>query len=154
MKDARSGKRATWTKRLFCVQMTAVPRDSGSYQVEGDKLVVDLARVVELGRPGGAVRLVSPDLPDQVIVVRGQDDCVRAYRNRCACGGFRVDPVPGEDKMRCVTPMASTYDNAGNPLTEMVQRKLDSLPVSEDGGRLVIDIAALSAPPPHKRKDV
>lgn len=153
MKNEASVGRATWAKRLLCLQMTPVPQDAGACVVDGDSVVLDLARVVELGRPGGAVRLASPDLPDQVIVVRGQDDCVRAYRNRCACGGFRVDPVPGEDKMRCVTPMASTYDQAGNPLTDMVQRKLDSLPVSEDGGRLVIDIASLSAPPPHKRKD-
>lgn len=141
-------------KRLFCLSMSPRPRDSGCHAVQGDQLMLDLSRAPELNEKGGALRLESADLPDRVLVVHGPDGGFHAYRNRCACGGFRIDPVPGEGKVRCVTPMQSTYDGAaGKPLTKMVERSVDVLPVEESGSRLVIDIALLQQPPPHKRKD-
>jgi len=139
-------------QRLFCITISPSPADPGCWAVEGDCLTVDLARAPELAPVGGAMRIEDARLPDRVLVVHGEDGQYRGFRNRCACGGFRIDPVPGQEKIRCCTPMQSTYDYAGNPLSKTVNRQLDLLPASVDGTKLALDIRILREPAPHSRR--
>jgi len=146
--------RTNLLKRLFCLSMSPLPEDPGCWEIREDRVTVDLARAGILRTPGGALRLEGPALPDRILLVHGEDGVFRAVRNRCACGGFRVDPVPGEPKVRCVTPMQGTYDAAeGRSLSSHVQKAVDILPVTREGDRLVVDASALrGVPPPHERK--
>jgi hypothetical protein len=139
-------------QRLFCVTISPRPADSGCWDVAGDRLTIELARAPEIGPAGGALRLEDGRLPDRVLVVHGEDGQYRAFRDRCACGGFRIDPVPGEPRIRCCTPMQSTYEYSGKPLSKHVTRSLDLLPTTLDGGRLSVDIGLLREPAPHARK--
>ncbi len=140
-------------QRLFCVTISPLPSDPGSFAVDGDRLTIRLDRARELEPVGGALRIEDPLLPDRVLVVHGEDDQFRAFRNRCACGGFRIDPVPGQEKIRCCTPMQSTYDYAGSPLSRTVNRSLDVLPCSRAGTTLTVDVGLLREPAPHLRKE-
>ena len=139
-------------KRLFCSATSPPPRSAACWEICGDSVEIDLAQAPELKAPGGALRLDGVNLPDRVLVVHGIDGIFRSYRNRCACGGFRIDPVPGEQKIRCCTLMQSTYDYDGKRLSGMDERELDVLPVEAGQERLIIDITSLREPAPHKRK--
>jgi nitrite reductase/ring-hydroxylating ferredoxin subunit len=139
-------------KRLFCIQVSPRPADPGCLAIAGDTLSVELARAPELRAPGGALRLDDQRLPDRILVVHGQDGTLRAFRNRCACGGFRIDPVPGEEKIRCCTLAQSTYDYTGKPISGPAKKNLDLLPTRATAERLEIDLAPIrNTPPPHAR---
>jgi cytochrome b6-f complex iron-sulfur subunit len=139
--------------RLFCRSMSPLPTDPSGHRLEGQTLVLDLARCPELAQQGGALRIEEPGLPDRIIVVHGIDGELHAYRNHCACGGFRVDPVPGERKIRCCTLAQSTYDYDGKFLKGTAKKDLDVLPVTRAGQTARIDLAGVTGTePPHKRK--
>jgi nitrite reductase/ring-hydroxylating ferredoxin subunit len=127
--------------RLFCRTMSPLPSDAAGHRLEGDTLVLDLARCPELAQPGGALRLESPPLPDRILVVHGVDGELHAYRNHCACGGFRIDPVPGEPKIRCCTLAQSTYDYEGSRISGPAKDSLTTYPVTAEGRTLRIDLA-------------
>lgn len=140
--------------RLFCQSISPPPEDPGCYEVADDKMTVDLTRAGVLAAPGGALRLDDDRLPDRILLVHAADGAFHAYRNRCACGGFRVDPVPGEEKIRCCTLMQSTYDYAGRRVSGSAQKDLDVLAVEAGDGRLVVDLSSIrDLPPPHARKE-
>jgi len=133
--------------------MAPLPTEPGCYEVDGDRVSISLSRTPVLGQPGGAMRIEDERLPDRIIIVHGQDGEFQCYRNRCACGGFRIDPVPGEERMRCVTPMQSTYEQDGKPLAKHVEKYLDLLPVDVAEGQLTIDCSSIrDTEPPHERK--
>jgi nitrite reductase/ring-hydroxylating ferredoxin subunit len=139
--------------RLFCRTMSPLPVDAAGHRREGETLVLDLARSPELAQPGGALRLEDASLPDRILVVHGVDGELHAYRNHCACGGFRVDPVPGEPKIRCCTLMQSTYDYSGKLLKGTAKKDLDVLPLTRDGDTVRIDLAGVAGTKPaHERQ--
>ncbi len=128
-------------KRLFGLPVSPLPSDDGCF-TPGDGVVeVDLSRATELAAPGSALRLESADLPDRLLVVHGLDGTFRAYTNRCACAGWRIDPVPGEPKVRCCTTMQSTYDYDGTKLSGSARGDLETHPVDRVGDCLQIRIA-------------
>jgi cytochrome b6-f complex iron-sulfur subunit len=139
--------------RLFCRSMSSLPVDAAGHRLEGQTLVLDLDHCPELAQPGGALRLEEPSLPDRVLVVHGVDGELHAYRNHCACGGFRVDPVPGERKIRCCTLAQSTFDYAGARLSGPAKKDLDVLALTRDGRTVTIDLAGVAGTAPaHKRQ--
>jgi nitrite reductase/ring-hydroxylating ferredoxin subunit len=139
-------------KRLFCIAVSPPPADPGCWEFVGDTLTITLERAPELAVRGGALRLEDARLPDRVLVIRGQDGQLRAFRNRCACGGFRIDPVPDEEKIRCCTLAQSTYDYAGSPISGPAKKKLDLLPLRAEEDRLVIELDTIrGTKPPHAR---
>jgi nitrite reductase/ring-hydroxylating ferredoxin subunit len=139
-------------KRLLCIQVSPRPGNLACLDVSGDALTIDRSLAPELGDPGGALRLDDARLPDRILVVHGRDGTFRAYRNRCACGGFRIDPVPDEEKIRCCTLAQSTYDYSGRPISGPAKKNLDLLPTQVSAERLVIDLAPIrNTRPPHKR---
>ena len=130
-------------KRMLCISMSPQPGDAACYAVTGDTVEIDLSRAPELKAPGGALRLEGGKLPDRILVVHGVDGRFRAFRNRCACAVFRVDPVPGEEKIRCCTLMQSTYDYTGKRLSGSAREDLDVLNVAAFPDRLSIAFASL-----------
>jgi nitrite reductase/ring-hydroxylating ferredoxin subunit len=136
--------------RLFCRSMTALPADTGCLRREGDAALVDLARAPELGPPGGALRLEDPVLPDRLLLVHGHDGEYRCFANHCACSGFRVDPVPGQDAIQCCTLGGSRYDAAGERTAGPAKHALVRYPVTVTGDALRVDLAAASPPKPRK----
>jgi nitrite reductase/ring-hydroxylating ferredoxin subunit len=139
--------------RLFCRSMSPLPTDAASHRLDGQTLVLDLDRCPELAPPGGALRIEAAGLPDRILMVNGIDGQLHAYRNHCACGGFRVDPVPREQKIRCCTLAQSTFGYDGKFLKGPAKKDLDVLPVTRDGQTARIDLAGVAGTqPPHQRK--
>jgi len=75
------------------------------------------------------------------MVLHGLDGVHRAYTNTCACSGWRIDPVPGEHKVRCCTLAQSTYDYDGHKLSGPAKGDLTTHQVSVADGRLTITLA-------------
>jgi nitrite reductase/ring-hydroxylating ferredoxin subunit len=139
-------------QRLFCVTISPPPADAGCWNLTGDKLEINLTRAPELQPIGRSIRLEDDKLPDRVLLVHADDGTFHAFRNRCACGGFRIDPVPGEAKVRCCTPMQSTYDLTGKPTGRHPDKDVETLAVTVSDGLLTVDITPLRQPAPHTRK--
>lgn len=128
-------------KRLLGICETRPPADPGCWKYQGGKLEIHLDRAPELSRKGGAIRLEGPSLPKRVLVVHGQDGRFHAFPNRCThVGHRRVDPVPGEERIRCCSVGKSTFDYSGKRLSGSAQEPLVPLAVESDGKRLLIAV--------------
>jgi len=151
--DPITPARTNVLKRLFCISVTPLASDPRCLTVTAEAVTIDLDRAPELAAPGGSLRLESDLVPDRIIVVHGVDGRFYAYANHCACGGFRIDPVPGEPKIRCCTLMQSTFDYSGKQLKGTAKTDLDVLPVKRDGDAVRIDLAGVAGTKPaHERK--
>ncbi len=129
-------------KRLLGICATQVPANSGCWSYAGGKLVVILDKAPELSRKGGAIRLEGPSLPKRVLVVHGQDGAFHAFPNRCThIGHRRIDPVPGEDKIRCCSVGKSTFEYSGRLISGSAKESLEPLALESDGTKLVISIS-------------
>jgi len=127
-------------QRLFCIPATPLAvKERGWCTIDG-VLIVDLSQTPELSDRDTALSFESGGLPDRVLVVHGIDGTYYAYSNHCACGGFRVDPVPGEQKIRCCTLMQSTYDYNGKFLKGSANKDLISYEVSKTGDELRVQV--------------
>lgn len=135
-------KKTNAMKRLFARSMTPEPRDEGCWTYENQTLTVWLDRAQELKPKGGALRLDDKALPDRILVVHGIDENYYVYANHCACGGFRIDPVPGEEKIRCCTLMKATYTYAGDALSDHVDKGLTVYPLMREGNCLRVDLSS------------
>ena len=129
-------------KRLFGLPVTGMPDDDSSWQVvDGKKVELKLESIPALDKPGGAVRLEGNGLEPRLLVLHGIDDVFRAYKNNCACSGWRIDPVEGEKKVRCCTLAQSTYDYDGKRVSGPAKKDLETLTVEQEGGTLVIRLS-------------
>lgn len=128
-------------KRLFCISVTPKLTDPAGLASTPEALTIDLDRAPELESPGGALRIEGRGAPDRLIVVHGVDGRFYAFANHCACSGFRIDPVPGEPKMRCCTLGQSTFDYEGRSQSERLEHSLTTYPVTRDGSTLRVDLA-------------
>lgn len=128
-------------QRLFCIPSTPLVPEERGWRFAGGVLTVDLSRNRELSEPDTALRFESGGLPDRVLVVHGTDGTYHAYSNNCACGGFRVDPVPGEQMIRCCTLMQSTYDYDGKFLKGTAKKDLTVYEVSVKADELEVQVS-------------
>jgi nitrite reductase/ring-hydroxylating ferredoxin subunit len=131
-------------RRLFCVTMTPQPQQEDCWTVTAQEVRINLGQAAELAEPGGALRLEGKGLPNRLLVVHGIDDKFYAYKNNCACSGWRVDPVPGEARIRCCTLGQSTYDYSGQPVAGPAEKNLTTYGVEREGDQLVITLAGPS----------
>ena len=129
-------------QRILGICATAKPSDEGCWRFENGVVTVDLARASELARPGGALRIEGKSLPVRLLVFRGDGNVWQAFKNRCAHAGRRLDPLPGTGRVQCCSVGKSTYDADGRILSGSAKNGIDTYPVAEENGRLVIQIRA------------
>ena len=128
-------------KRLFGICETRPPADPGCWTYAGGKLEVVLDKAPELSVKGGAIRLEGHSLPKRVLVVHGQDGEYHAFPNRCThVGHRRIDPVPGEDKIRCCSVGKSTFEYSGKRISGSAKESLEPLALKAEGGKLTISV--------------
>lgn len=129
-------------KRLFGLPVTGTPGDDSSWKViDGQKIELKLESVPALAKPGGAIRLEGKGLEPRLLVLHGIDGVFRAYKNNCACSGWRIDPVDGEEKVRCCTLAQSTYDYDGKRVSGPAEKDLETFSVDEEEGKLVVRLS-------------
>ncbi|MGQ9588655.1 MAG: Rieske (2Fe-2S) protein [Planctomycetota bacterium] len=134
----RGSLRRSIFQRLFGIPATKLPRDPGSWRYAGGELVVELARVPELGGAGGGVRFEGRGLPRRVLVVRAEDGSYRAFHNRCRHFGRRLDPLPGGACIQCSSVSKATYDLSGTVVSGPARGPLETYPVEVREGKLVV----------------
>lgn len=128
-------------KRLLGIPVTAAPKDGESWSLGDGVVEIRLDRVPELSQPGGAIRLEGKGLEPRLMVLNGIDGEFHAYSNNCACSGWRIDPVEGEEKVRCCTLAASTYDYQGAKLSGPAEKDLQVFPVEVEGDRIIVRLS-------------
>lgn len=116
--------------------------DDGFWQLDGDMVKVKLDQVPELAEKGGAVYLKGGGLNDPVLVIKNEDGNILALKNKCTHGGRKIDPVPGEKKLKCCSIGHSTFDSEGNILSGPAKGPLTIYKVTKDGDSLVIKPAS------------
>ena len=138
-------------KRLLGICATQVPANSGCWTYANGKLEVVLDKTPELSQKGGAVRLEGPSLPKRVLVVHGQDGAFHAFPNRCThIGHRRLDPLPGQNAVRCCSVNKSTFDYQGEVVSGPTLSRLYGVPIEvleASDGRLVV--VGTPEPPAH-----
>ena len=128
-------------KRILGIPATSRPGDPGCWSYSDGKLTVDLKRVPELEKPGGAIRLEGGNLPERILVVYGEDEKLRVFRNRCThVGHRRLDPVPGTATVQCCSVNKSTYDFEGTKVYGPAPDPIITYPSSSEGDELVATI--------------
>lgn len=126
-------------KRLLGLPVTGTPVDDSSWQiVDGKTIELKLESIPALTKPGDAIRLEGKGLELRLLVLHGIDGVFRAFKNNCACSGWRIDPVEGEEKVRCCTLAQSTYDYDGKRVSGPAKEDLETFSVEEEEGKLVI----------------
>jgi len=104
-------------KRLFGICNTRQPANDACWSYADGKIHLTLADVPELKEPEGAIRLKGKGLPNRVLVVRGPDNRLVAFKNRCTHMGRRIDPLPNTEKLQCCSVNQTTYDYSGQVMS-------------------------------------
>ena len=84
------------------------------WSIDEDAAKVKVADIVALAENGGAVYLQGKGLAKPILVVKSQNGDYLAFTNSCTHAGRRLDPVAGEDKLRCCSIGHSQFDYDGN----------------------------------------
>jgi len=116
--------------------------DNGLWQLDGSKVKINLDKVPNLSQNDGAVYLKEGGLEDPVLVVRNSDNEFMALKNKCTHGGRKIDPVPGENKLKCCSIGHSTFDKKGNVISGPAEGLLTIYKVTKDGNSLEIEMAS------------
>jgi nitrite reductase/ring-hydroxylating ferredoxin subunit len=117
------------------------PLNPDLWEVTHDKARVKVGQVPELNRPGGAVYLTGKGLPERVLIVSRDDGGFVCAANRCTHMSRRLDPVPGEQTLRCCSVSHSTFDYQGNNLTGPTRKPLEVYDWKLEDKDLVIDVS-------------
>lgn len=135
-RDAKNSM-GLWRRILGrCLTREAADRSCWSY-AEG-QLTVNLERVPELAGRGSGVRIEGGGLPARILLVRGDDGELYAFRNACTHAGRRLDPVPGAGTIQCCSVGKSTFDYRGARLKGSGKADVTAYPVAASGQLAVI----------------
>ena len=103
-------------KALFGVCDTK-PLADNLWSIEEDAAKIKVGDVSKLAEKGGAVYLQGKGLAKPILVVKSQNGDYLAFTNCCTHLGRRIDPVAGEDKLRCCSIGHSQFDHDGSVLS-------------------------------------
>jgi len=116
--------------------------DNGLWQKDGDIIKIELDKAPQLAHNDRAVYLKGSGLEAPVLVVRNKDGQFIAFKNKCTHKGRKIDPVPGENKLKCCSISHSTFDSQGNVLSGPAEGPLTIYETTRDGNNLVIKITS------------
>jgi cytochrome b6-f complex iron-sulfur subunit len=116
------------------------PLDRELWELEGNMIRVKLNRMAELLEKGAATYLEDATLQYPVLIVRAEDDVYLAFANRCTHSYRKLDPVPGQQKLRCCSLMHSTFNYKGEKLSGPATGNLTSYSAEVSGNDLIITL--------------
>ena len=114
------------------------PLSGNLWSLEENKVRVKLSQMPEPLQKGGAVYLKGGGLTQPVFLLRTEDDRYLAFDDRCTHFGRKLDPIPGEAKLRCCSLFHSTYDLDGKNITGAAKSPLTRYTVEQSDGDLII----------------
>jgi cytochrome b6-f complex iron-sulfur subunit len=116
------------------------PLSSDLWSLEEDKVRVKLSQMPEPLPKGGAVYLAGQGLSMPILILRTEDDQYLAFANRCTHAKRKLDPVPGESRLRCCSVFHSTFDLEGNRLSGPAKEPLTCHAVEQSDGDLIVTL--------------
>ena len=117
------------------------PLDLDLWDYRRNTIVVKVARTPQLAEKGSAAYLEGRDLKTPVLIVNIGDGQFAAYRNRCTHMLHRkLDPVPGQDRLRCCSIGHSTFDLEGNRISGFARRPITRYKTELKEGRLTVTL--------------
>jgi nitrite reductase/ring-hydroxylating ferredoxin subunit len=116
------------------------PLSDDLWSLEENKVHVKLSQMPAPLSEDGAVYLKGKGLGKPVLIVKTEEGQYLAFENSCTHGGRKLDPVPGESKLRCCSIGHSTFDYEGNKLSGMAKGPLTRYGVEESGGDLIVTL--------------
>ncbi|RLC32026.1 MAG: Rieske (2Fe-2S) protein [Deltaproteobacteria bacterium] len=129
-------------QRIFGIPATPKFNHPDCWHFSDGKLTVDLKKVPELDKPGGAIRVEGRDLPRRILVVHGEDGNYHVFQNRCThMGHRRLDPVPGTNTVQCCSVNKSTYDYAGTKIHGPAPKPITTYPVIVENDKLIASLS-------------
>jgi cytochrome b6-f complex iron-sulfur subunit len=117
------------------------PLDEDLWSFGQNRARVKVGQAPELKNPGGAVYLKGKGLQKPVLIVALDGGEYLCVLNRCTHFYRKLDPVPGEQKLRCCSVNHSTFDHEGNKLSGPARKPLTVYQWKLEDGELVIDIS-------------
>ena len=115
-----------------------------SYALEEGRLVLTLARVSALDKPGGAIKLVVAARPGadpvKVLVVRPDEETLIAFEDRCTHGKRELNYRHQERRLECSSFGHSRFDLRGKVLKGPAGAPLAVFPSAVRDGKLVIEV--------------
>lgn len=127
-------------KKLLGICDTQPPAQAGCWALEGERVKLDLSKAPELSAKGGGVRLEGKGLKNRILVIRGDDDTVHAFINKCSHAGRRLDPITGTSTVKCCSVGGSAFDYSGDRQTGLAKKPIKPLAVEQDGDEVVISV--------------
>lgn len=129
-------------QRILGLAQTKSPGLAECWYYDKGKLVINLQKVPELQKPGGAVRLEGKNLPVRVLVVLSEDEIYRAYCNQCThLGHRRLDPVPGTNTVQCCSVNKSTFDSDGKTIFGPAPHPIHCYPIEKVEEKLIATVS-------------
>ena len=117
------------------------PLDPALWSLEGNVLTVKVADAPQLAEKDGAAYLQGQGLARPVLIVKTGEDEFAAFENRCTHLAHRkLDPVPGENRLRCSSISHSTFDLEGNVLSGLARNPLNRYETELKDGNLLITL--------------
>jgi cytochrome b6-f complex iron-sulfur subunit len=110
------------------------------WRLDGNMVTVNINKVPELQRPGGAVFMTGNGLKESVLVICDNEGNYHSFSNRCTHFGRKLDPVPGKPFIRCCSVSHSTFDYKGRNLAGPAKKPIKVYPTELNNGNLVIII--------------
>lgn len=127
-------------KALFGICATKALADD-LWSIDGDLAKVQVADVPQLEQKSGAVYLQGRGLAKPILVLRSEKDDYLAFTNNCTHLGRKIDPVVGEDKLRCCSVNHSIFDYNGNVVSGPAEGPLNKHEVTlDEEGVLIIKL--------------
>lgn len=118
--------------------LTGLPEIADAWSFDGSTLSLDLSKLPELETLGSAVRIEGEALPEDLLVVYGDDGNYYAFKNACTHAGRMIDPVAGTMTLLCCSVSGATYDYDGQVLAGPAESPLTSYPLTVQGDFLEI----------------
>lgn len=122
-----------------CCTLPEAPSDA--VQFEKDTLVVDLSRVPDLRRAGGALKIVNSERKLQILIARVARDRFVALDQKCTHGGGALTYVHRHQHLYCTCWGHSKFALDGSVLrwpNSQTPRPLRAYPIERRGGNLYV----------------
>jgi nitrite reductase/ring-hydroxylating ferredoxin subunit len=112
--------------------------DPELWHLQGSMIRVKVGAIPELQSNSTAVYLEGNGLEDPVLIVHRDEGRYLAFSDRCTHMGRKIDPVPGQEILRCCSVSHSVYDFQGKVLAGPAKEPLTVYPTTLDSGELMV----------------
>jgi nitrite reductase/ring-hydroxylating ferredoxin subunit len=126
--------------KALCGICETKPLNSDLWELEGNKVRVKLNQMPEPLDKGAATYIKDSALECPMLILRTEDDTYLAFANRCTHGNRKLDPVKGQQILRCCSVGHSTFNYKGEKLNGPATGNLTMYPVEMSDDDLVITL--------------